>query len=165
VLLLLTYLVELRAQERRRRAIGRRQRRSEAVAKVRRRRVDLAARLEKGRRAGSVRAGAAPERSEWEEPESLAEEPPIEVHDGWRPVAVPLPTYVTAPRAPVPARTIDVGADGSWTAAGDTASDDTAEIPLVTASVVAPEAPGEGSDVPGQPGQPVQPVQRRAVND
>jgi hypothetical protein len=34
---------------------------------------------------------------------------------GWEPVPVPLPTYVTAPVAPRPARRIDLAAPGAWT--------------------------------------------------
>ena len=35
--------------------------------------------------------------------------------DGWQPVSVPVPTYVTAPRAGRPIRRIDLQSDDAWT--------------------------------------------------
>jgi len=148
VLLLLTYVTELRAQLRRRRAIGLRQRRGQSVARVRRRRLDFAARLDSVRRALRPPAPPAP----------LVVDPPVEVHDGWRPIAVPLPTYVTAPKAPIRVRSIDISGDGAWTSAGpdvggNPVDEDTAEIPVVTAPAQAAPEPIE------------EPVEQRAVND
>jgi hypothetical protein len=145
VLLLVTYVAELRAQVRRRRAVGRRQRPSQTVAKARRRRADLPARRENGR----------PGRQEFDREAAAGPVPSaadvgvgdVAVEDGWRPVAVPLPTYVTASPAPMPARRIDVPPDVAWTSAQDIAADAT-EIQAVPASAVV-EAP----------------LERRAVND
>jgi len=163
VLLLLTYVAELRAQMRRRQAAGLQRRRGRAVEEVRRRRSDFAARLEAVRRA--LRPVA--------HHELPVAEPSEDMHDGWRPVAVPLPTYVTAPKAPIQVRTIDVSSEGAWTSAGRVVAgeveaipvgganaDDTAEIPAVGAAEEAAEAISH----PG-PDQIEQPVERRAVND
>ena len=38
-------------------------------------------------------------------------------NESWNPVAVPIPTYVTAPKAVRPIRTIDLTKPGAWTAA------------------------------------------------
>ncbi len=51
---------------------------------------------------------------------------------GWEPVPVPLPTYVTAPKAP--ARRIDLFAGRPWT---DVDDEDTQEFPALTPEVVA----------------------------
>jgi hypothetical protein len=172
VLLLLTYATELRAGVRRRHAVGLRRRRGQAVADVRRRRIDFATRLEAVRRA--LRP-AVPD-------EPTIVEPPVEVHDGWQPIEVPLPTYVTAPKAPIRVRTIDVSSPGAWAstdrvavaeaktttadpeadaaAVRDTSADDTAEIPLVgPVAETAETTAGQG------PESIEQPVERRAVND
>jgi hypothetical protein len=152
VLLLVTYVAELRAQLQRRRAVGLRQRRGRSVARVRRRRLDFAARLDAVRRA--LRPTTAPAVP----PVPSDADPPVEVHDGWQPVAVPLPTYVTAPKAPIRVRTIDVSGEDAWASAAEVAGedhcdDDTAEIPIVT--------------VPAQaaPGSIEEPAEQRAVND
>ncbi|MGQ0632103.1 MAG: hypothetical protein ACT4P1_13865 [Sporichthyaceae bacterium] len=64
------------------------------------------------------------------------------IESGWEPRPVPLPTYVTAPRAPQTGRRIDVSAGSSWTGADD----DTQELPMLsvladgTIEVVTPEA-------------------------
>jgi len=167
VLLLLTYVAELRAQMRRRHAAGLQRRRGRAVADVRRRRSDFAARLE------AVRRALRPVGHH----ELPVVEPPAEMHDDWQPVAVPLPTYVTAPKAPIRVRTIDVNSDGAWTSAGrvvageaeaipvgDVNADDTAEIPAVGVAEEAAEAISHPGPEPIE--EPIeQPVGPRAVND
>ncbi len=55
-------------------------------------------------------ASALPRRLVLPEPAQEAE-----VADGWEPVPVPLPTYVTKPKAPPVERTIDLSRPGSWT--------------------------------------------------
>ncbi len=49
----------------------------------------------------------------------MATAPPVgddlDSDDGWRPVSVPVPTYVTAPRAGRPIRRIDLQGDDAWT--------------------------------------------------
>jgi hypothetical protein len=154
VSLLLAYVAELRAQVRRHRALRLRQRRGVAAAKVRRRRLDVAARLEAVRR---VLRPEAPEATS----ALPVNDPPVEVHDGWRPVAVPLPTYVTAPRAPIQARRIDVSGEGAWASGEGTSDDDTTEIPVVPASVSAAPPPAAFA----APAPTEEPIERRAVND
>jgi hypothetical protein len=39
----------------------------------------------------------------------------LDTDDGWQPVSVPVPTYVTAPRAGRPIRRIDLQGDDAWT--------------------------------------------------
>jgi hypothetical protein len=158
VSLLLAYVAELRAQVRRRRALKLRQRRGEAVAKVRRRRLDVAARLEAVRRVLRPEAPEAP-------PALPVNDPPVEVHDGWRPVAVPLPTYVTAPRAPIQARRIDLSGEGAWASGGGMSDDDTTEIPVVPASVSAPVSAPPPAAAVAAPAPTEEPIERRAVND
>ncbi len=47
--------------------------------------------------------------------ESGSAYPPMDPVSGWEPVPVPLPTYVTAPRAQRVIRTIDLATPGAWT--------------------------------------------------
>ena len=54
--------------------------------------------------------------------------------DGWEPRPVPLPTYVTAPKAPPVARRIDVSAGRPWTAVDD---EPTQEFPVLTDELIA----------------------------
>ena len=46
------------------------------------------------------------------------------VGDGWEPVPVPLPTYVTKPKAVRPARSIDLSSAGVWSSARGQAADE-----------------------------------------
>jgi hypothetical protein len=66
--------------------------------------------------------------------------------DGWEPVPVPLPTYVTAPVARRPIRTIDLTTPGAWT--------DSAQVDA---------RPAGGPADPGSPETAA--ASRRAVND
>ena len=60
--------------------------------------------------------------------------PVADIADGWEPRPVPLPTYVTAPKAPPPARRIDVSAGRPWTAVDD---EPTQEFPMLTDELLA----------------------------
>jgi len=70
----------------------------------------------------------------------------------WEPIAVPLPTYVTAPKAPRSVRIIDLSQPGAWTSGRlpEPAAGDAAEAP----------AARDDSIVTGE-----LLVERRAVND
>jgi len=48
----------------------------------------------------------------------------------WQPTPVPLPTYVTAPRAPRVVSRIDLGCPGAWTAAAQAVGEDTARVSI-----------------------------------
>lgn len=138
-LLLSTYIVHLRSQERRRYTYTMDRRRAEVAAQ----------RLRERPRAGRRSAGAEPAA---EEPEAgpgadVAEKPGLSAlaadrralveqtdhaewvdqqrerdrgaarGDSWEPVPVPLPTYVTAPVAPRATGSIDLGAPDTWSSA------------------------------------------------
>jgi hypothetical protein len=62
--------------------------------------------------------------------------PVADIADGWEPRPVPLPTYVTAPKAPTVARRIDISAGRPWT---DVDADDepTQEFPVLTDELIA----------------------------
>ncbi len=62
--------------------------------------------------------------------------PVADIADGWEPRPVPLPTYVTAPKAPPVARRIDISAGRAWT---DVDADDepTQEFPVLTDELIA----------------------------
>ncbi|HUR73161.1 MAG TPA: hypothetical protein VMZ00_02735 [Sporichthya sp.] len=62
--------------------------------------------------------------------------PVADIADGWEPRPVPLPTYVTAPKAPRVARRIDVSAGRPWTAA-DEDDEPTQEFPVLTDELIA----------------------------
>ncbi|MFI8996127.1 gephyrin-like molybdotransferase receptor GlpR [Streptomyces sp. NPDC053542] len=136
-LLLSAYIVYLRLQERRRFAFTMDQRGAEAAAQ----------RLREGRarppRAGhqppaeetpAEQAGPAPEPMRAEPAPSAGRRPLVEQAghtewaepqrprgrrhgDGWEPVPVPLPTYVTAPVAPRANGHVDLAADDAWSSA------------------------------------------------
>lgn len=65
-------------------------------------------------------------------PETVAPPTGAALGDGWDPVPVPLPTYVTAPKAP--ARRIDLFAGRPWT---DVDAEDTQEFPAMTDELIA----------------------------
>lgn len=65
-------------------------------------------------------------------PETVAPMSGAALGDGWQPVPVPLPTYVTAPKAP--ARRIDLFAGRPWT---DVDAEDTQEFPAMTDELIA----------------------------
>ncbi|MBA3743379.1 hypothetical protein [Sporichthya sp.] len=60
--------------------------------------------------------------------------PVADIADGWEPRPVPLPTYVTAPKAPPVGRRIDVSAGRPWTAVDD---EPTQEFPVLTDELIA----------------------------
>jgi hypothetical protein len=60
--------------------------------------------------------------------------PFADIADGWEPRPVPLPTYVTAPKAPPVARRIDVSAGRPWTSVDD---EPTQEFPVLTDELIA----------------------------
>jgi len=100
--------------------------------------------------------------------------------EGWEPRPVPLPTYVTAAKAdPAPARRIDISAGRAWTAAAEAATEPAAETPAAAATETAAETvavepkPEQASakDAPTAAGPPlveesvVEFEHKRAVND
>ncbi|TDC52002.1 hypothetical protein E1212_10360 [Jiangella ureilytica] len=100
-----------------------------AVVQARRRRVEArrraAERRKEPRQAGGVvwtsssEGAAAPEEGATRRlvlPDELVAEAPAEDPNAWSPVSVPLPTYLTKPKATRPAaRKIDLGQPGAWT--------------------------------------------------
>ncbi|PSL04609.1 hypothetical protein CLV30_10573 [Haloactinopolyspora alba] len=66
--------------------------------------------------------------------------------DGWQPVPVPLPTYLTKAKAPRQSRRIDLGQEGSWTS-GRLDPVGSVELPRRAPDERAPEAPDTA--VPG----------------
>ncbi len=137
-LLLSAYIVHLRVQERRRFAVTMDKRQGEAAAqRLRERRGGPAA---DPAQAEPAPAGHADPRQE-QEPQQPAEEPGAagrralveqtdhaewvdqqrrggrEASEGWDPVPVPLPTYVSAPVAPRSTRGVDLEAPGTWSSA------------------------------------------------
>ncbi|POX41538.1 hypothetical protein C3486_08760 [Streptomyces sp. Ru73] len=159
--LLSAYIVYLRVQERRRFAFTMDQRQAEAAAQ----------RLREGR-ARPRRAGAHPsaEKGPAEPaapvPEPARPEPTPSVDrrvraegarqhprsgdgEGWDPVPVPLPTYVTAPVAPRAAGHVDLGADDAWSSARSGTAGGTAPAAGAGAPAAAADAeprPATGRD-------------------
>ncbi len=99
-----------------------------AVAQARRRRVEArrraASRRPAERQEGGVVWASVTESPADEEtaprrlvlPDEIAAEAPAEDPNAWSPVSVPLPTYLTKPKATRPAaRKIDLGQPGAWT--------------------------------------------------
>ncbi|WP_405779940.1 gephyrin-like molybdotransferase receptor GlpR [Streptomyces sp. NBC_00859] len=147
-LLLSTYIVYLRTQERRRFAFTMDRRRAEAAAQRLRenrprrpgpgaaeQRADTGARRPEPEPAPVVSAQEAGRRAlveqtdhaEWVDQQR---ERGRGRGDSWEPVPVPLPTYVTAPVAPRAPENIDLGAPDTWSSArsssvAEPASDDT----------------------------------------
>lgn len=140
-LLLSTYIVHLRVQERRRFAAVMDKRRAKAAAKVRRRKSadeakagagipmeahpgpsEKAPAAEPGATAHEEEPAAADRRAlveqtdhaEWVDQQRDGGREPTE---GWDPVPVPLPTYVSAPVAPRSTRGVDLEAPGTWSSA------------------------------------------------
>lgn len=62
--------------------------------------------------------------------------PVPDIADGWEPRPVPLPTYVTAPKAPPVARRIDISAGRAWTDV-DVDDEPTQEFPCLTDELIA----------------------------
>lgn len=76
-------------------------------------------------------------------------------HSGWEPVPVPLPTYVTAPRAQRVIRTIDLATPGAWTSGrlavpprDEHGMEPGAERDDLPAFVGEPTSPGTGAQAP-----------------
>ncbi|MGH3327541.1 MAG: hypothetical protein ACRDPT_07080, partial [Streptomycetales bacterium] len=107
-LLLAVYVVHVRVQERRRFEVLLQRRLRVDATRRRRRRADLAARIQHFGAAGASRAEQADPAEQDGEPEPD--------DDLWQPVPLPLPTYLTAPVAPRPARPIDLS-QTTWTSA------------------------------------------------
>lgn len=168
VLLLISYLVELRVQVRRAR--------SPQV------RVTVApAAVEPPRRARVALLRSRADRDDaWDPwPSFDLNAPPatelpgrlMDLEAGWQPRAVPLPTYVTAPKAPANAagRRIDVSAGRPWTLSAD--DNDTEEIPLPAAEPTepapapAPAAPPTAIERDVQTELDVDVEHKRAVGD
>lgn len=153
--LLSTYIVHLRAQERRR-----------FVFTMDRRRAEVAAqRLRENRPRRNQPAASAPAEPD-EEPEAPAPAPPVSPQeagrralveqtdhaewvdqqrergpaqgDSWEPVPVPLPTYVTAPVAPRATGGVEVGDPETWSAARSSPAE-----PTRTGSTDSPEPDAE----------------------
>lgn len=109
LLLLAGYLVHLRLQARRQVEITRRRARAARSADARMRRLDSAGRLVSTRMErlrGQTSATDAQPTAEAEPFEPFA--PTAEEPGGWQPVPVPLPTYVTKPKALRTSRPIDL---------------------------------------------------------
>jgi hypothetical protein len=94
------YLVHLRLQARRSRELSRTRQSIRRRTLARLRRFDVADQIFSARRAQREEGTAA----EGKKVATRAQEAEREVADGWQPVPVPLPTYVTKPVAPRPAR-------------------------------------------------------------
>ncbi|MFD7920750.1 gephyrin-like molybdotransferase receptor GlpR [Streptomyces sp. NPDC059740] len=145
-LLLSAYIVYLRSQERRRFAFVMDQRQAEAAARRLREsrrssrpsapaagaeegaadaRVDAPAETSQGHSTGTGRNHRAvveeTDHAEWVDQQRASSRPEPE---GWDPVPVPLPTYVTAPVAPRATGHVDLDADDAWSSARSSAAAD-----------------------------------------
>ncbi|MCU0265587.1 MAG: hypothetical protein MUC45_05620 [Actinomycetia bacterium] len=144
-------------QERRARAAAARRRRDAAVASRYRQSVGAAPRADLAVAvAADVAVDIAVPAAEPVRP-ALESEP---LYDAvaervWEPVPVPLPTYVTAPKAPRSVRVIDLTQPGSWTS-GHLTEDEQPVVPAEAAAVRDPD-----SIVTGE----LLVERRRAVND
>jgi len=157
LVLLTAYVAQLRALARRERAAGRRHAPAAPGKVVPVGRAAAPVRRRPARR--SAPAGdrdSAGVRGERELPDHR---PAARDEDGWAPVPVPLPTYVTAPKATRNVRTIDLGADGAWTS-GRLEDGGTAGRPTVV-----PDPPPVAADIPVKSESRAEQAQPRAVND
>jgi hypothetical protein len=162
--LLVAYVVHLRVQVRRAGEVDRRRRSVDERVSSRIRRHDAAGSLVQAReqRAAAhtaaleeqVKRDLADQRRETErrEAERLAAE-------GWQPVPVPLPTYVTKPKAPRTSRTIDLGG-ASWAAPVPAPAAPVEEQAAVLDDELAGMSTSSGEDALDGHGD-----HRRAVND
>jgi hypothetical protein len=117
---LLLYAVHLRVQARRAEELARRRRSVQQRVVSRERRVDSAERVVAVRRTrdkerAGARAAAEAARIEAEAAAAELAEAERRKAAGWEPVPVPLPTYVTKPKAARSSRSIDLGTAGAWT--------------------------------------------------
>lgn len=182
--LLVAYVVHLRMQARRREEIRRSRARSAQAGEARLRRLDSAGRVVSTRAdrmaretaaardaaaAHARRADAAAAELEASRQAALVESADDEVEGGWRPVPVPLPTYVTKPKASRTIRTIDLSTEGLW-------AEVEAQLPRQgeTEPLVADGAPSSAPDVASHVSADVELeeddeldaiLERRAVND
>ena len=153
------YLVHLRAQARQEAALRRRRRAARARLRARERRIDSAERVVATRRVRETERMASLAEAEAELAVREAEDRRTNEHAAkraWNPVPVPLPTYVTKPKATRSNRFIDLTRPawvGAPTVEGDGAPGD-----------VAPDAPGVASG-PAQGGQEVYDRQSDAAYD
>jgi hypothetical protein len=80
-------------------------------------------------------------------------EPAAAADSSWRPVQVPLPTYVTAPKARRTIRSIDLGTPGSWTSGRlDPAEAETYAASFAERGVRADDDPAAIDDPAARPG-------------
>ncbi len=147
-LMLVTYLVELRAQARRAQAPHVR-----VVAKPPVVVHTEAAQVGRVRKALRIPA-EVPFVDPWPVFEDVEPVPATKKSVSWEPVPVPVPTYVTAPKAsdavraagvPVAVRRIDVSAGRVWV---NSATDDTQEIPVALTKAADPPLDGETEVAP-----------------
>jgi hypothetical protein len=144
-LLLSAYIVHLRVQERRRYAVSMDKRGGEAAAqRLRERRLggpapdsevaaghpgedeqpESAPAVQQAEEPGAADRRALVEQTdhaEWVDQQRRGDREPAE---GWDPVPVPLPTYVSAPVAPRSTRGVDLEALGTWSSARSSAASD-----------------------------------------
>jgi hypothetical protein len=144
-LLLSAYIVHLRVQERRRYAVSMDKRGGEAAAqRLRERRLggpshdseataghpdeeqqpEPAPAAKQAEEPGAADRRALVEQTdhaEWVDQQRRGDREPAE---GWDPVPVPLPTYVSAPVAPRSTRGVDLEAPGTWSSARSSAASD-----------------------------------------
>jgi hypothetical protein len=156
--LLSAYIVHLRVQERRRFVVTMDRRRAEAAAQRLRERRPRPRRGHTTAPAPEGDAGAEPAddvKEVEEEPGAADRRALVEETDhaewvdqqrgdrensegeGWDPVPVPLPTYVSAPVAPRNPRAVDLGAPDTWSSARSTTAEDQ-QHPL-------PDGPADGT--------------------
>jgi hypothetical protein len=125
--------VHLRQEAQRDAARRARQRRQEKESASRRERAELA------ERAGRVRVDAHRRAQQQPVAESVVDdaEPLYDAvaDEAWQPVPVPLPTYVTAPKAPRSVRTIDLTKPGAYSAGRQAPADEEAAAPPVEVEV------------------------------
>lgn len=162
------WLVHCRLQARTRTAVSRTRQAARTRSRSRLMRFDALDRLMAVRR--ELAEERAAEEARWlEAEEALRREREAEearqraAADGWTPVPVPLPTYVTKPPAPRPAPPIDLTNPGAWTAA---------QAATPSATPHAPEPAPHGSalsalldDAAEADDQLDAIIERRAVND
>lgn len=117
VAVLLGDLAHLRNQARQREALHRNRGTAARSADARHRRTSAVARMRAARHALTAEGRAAAEaelrRAEAEETDARAAQEALDAA-AWQPLPVPLPTYVTKPKAVRPTRIIDLTGDGAW---------------------------------------------------
>jgi Ca2+/Na+ antiporter len=137
VALVTLFVVHLRMQARRSRLVDRRRRSLTRSAQSQQRRRD---REDWVRRARERRAAAVEEPTPDVLPDALQIDP-----DAWAPVPVPLPTYVTAPKAVRHTRVIDLTTPGAWTS-GRLREDEPATIDPAARAITDGVAPEDATD-------------------